>query len=112
MELVMLVVALFCFLFGSVLVHKSIDFAFLVGDKFMDAVCAILKMPFYLVYKLICFTGNLIAKRLARRKSDEYTIRPIYDVSPLEIQQMRRQHKLRSGQRMPVQIEYPQQSTK
>lgn len=112
MELTMLVVALFTFLFGSVMVMKTINFAFLVGDKLMETFCDILKMPFYLAYKLICFTCGLLAKRLARRKPDEYMIRPIYDVSPLDIQQMRKQHKLRNGQRFPVQIEYPQQPTK
>lgn len=112
MELVMLVVAFFIFLFGSVMLMRTVDFAFLVGDKLMGTFCVILRMPFYLAYKLVCFTGGLLSKRLDRRKTDEYTIRPIYDVSPLEIEQMRKQHKLRDGQRLPVQIEYPQQPTK
>lgn len=112
MELIMLCVALFVFFFGSVVALKAIEFGLAVGDKALEASGKLTKLPFVLAFKLIRFAGKYLIKRLMKNKPEEVRIKPIFDVTPLELQHLRNNNLLRSGKRQPVLIEHPPQQTK
>lgn len=107
MELLMLCVALFLFFFGSVIAMRTMEFGFRVGDKALQSSGKIVKLPFKIAFKLICFLGKYLIKRLMKNTPQEVTIKPIFDVTPLELQQMRNNNRLQSGKREAVLIEYP-----
>ena len=112
MELIMLCIALFVFFFGSVIAMQAIEFGFRVGDRTLEASGKLVKLPFMIAFKLICFAGKHLIKRLMKNKPQEVTIKPIFAVTPLELQHMRNNNLLQSGKRQPVLIEHPPQQTK
>ena len=112
MELIMLCIALFAFLLGSVIVTHVIEFGFRLGDKTLVLAGTLLKLPFLMAFKLICFSGKHLIKRLMKNKPQEIRIKPIFDVTPLELQYMRNNNLIHSGKRQPVLIEHPPQQTK
>lgn len=112
MELIMLLVALFVFFFGSVAALKLMDFGLLVGDKALNASGALMKLPFKLAFKLIVLISKVVIRKYMTRKTEEIQIRPIFAVTPLELQQMRNSNLLQSGKRPPVLIEHPPQKSK
>jgi hypothetical protein len=79
-------------------------------EAFGYAIGKILKFTFSVLFRLIRLSGPTQFKQLEKREPEEFSVRPII-VTPLELQQMRNKNlSIRSSQRMPVQIEYPQQS--
>lgn len=101
-ELILLFAALFLFLFGSVILTKLIEFGFAVADKLLQNSGRILIAPFKIAFKLIM----LVFKKLDQ---DKFTIRPIQDITPLELQQMRNtQLRNTANRHAPVEIEYTQ----
>jgi hypothetical protein len=60
---------------------------------------------------LIRFAGKYFIERLMKNKLEEVVIKPIFAVTPLELQQMRNNNRLQSAKRQPVLIEYPPQQT-
>lgn len=112
MELLMLCIGLFVFFLGSVIVTQVVEFGFRLGDKALESAGTLVKLPFLIAFKLISFAGNRLIKRLVKNQPQELTIKPIFDVTPLELQYMRNNNLLQSGKRQPVLIEYPPQQTK
>lgn len=112
MELLMLCIALFVFFLGSVIVKRVVEFGFRLGDKALESTGTLVKLPFRIAFKLISFAGNKLIKRLVKNQHQELTIKPIFDVTPLELQYMRNNNLLQSGKRQPVLIEHPPQQTK
>jgi hypothetical protein len=108
----MVCVALFVFFFGSVIAMQAIEFGFRVGDKALEASGTLAKLPFKIAFKLIRFAGKYLIKRLMKNKPEEVVIKPVFAVTPLELQQMRNNNLLQSGKRQPVLIEHPPQQTK
>lgn len=111
MELIMLCIALFVFCFGSVIAIRAIEFGFAVGDKALEHSGTLMKLPFKLAFKLICFLGKRLIRHLMKSKPYEYTVKPIFDVTPLELQHMRNKNLIHSNKRQPVLIEHPPQNS-
>ena len=108
MELIMLFIALFVFFFGSVLALRAAEFGFSLADKALEHSGALIKLPFMIAFKLISFVGKFLIKRLIKNRTDSYTLKPIFDVTPLELQQMH--HRLPQSEKpRPVLIENPSQ---
>lgn len=112
MELLMLFVALFVFLFGSAIAMKAIEFGFEMVDKALAAIGYLMKLPFLIVFKLITFAVKACFMKAVKQKSFEYKVKPMFDVTPLELQQLRNRNLIQSKQEAPVLIEFSPQLPK
>lgn len=114
MELVMLLIALFVFFFGSALAASAFDYGLSMGDKTVKSFGYILKQVLFFAFKclwIVCkfvFT-KAMSHRRAQMAQAQYSVKPIYDVTPLDLQHMRNNKLLRPGRRESVLIEYPPQ---
>ena len=105
MELIMLFVALFVFCFGSILVTQLFEFGIRVGDKALQSSGFLIKLPFIVAFKLVCFVGKKLLNKL-KSEQPEVQLRTIY-VTPVELQHMRNNQLFQSKRRSPVLIEHP-----
>jgi hypothetical protein len=112
MELLMLFIALFVFFFGSVIALQVMEYGLRVGDKSLEAFGGLAKLPFKVALNLIRYSYKHFIKRMMKDKPQEITIKPIFAVTPLELQHMRNKNLIQSGKRQPVLIEHPPQQTK
>ena len=108
MELLLVFLALFVFFFGSAVAMKLIDFGIRVGDKTLESSGTLMKLPFVIAFKGMCFAGNSLYNFVLRVKPKEYKVTPIISESTADVQFASFNNQLRSKNRQPVQIEYPQ----
>lgn len=109
MELIMLAIALFVFIFGSIVALQTIEFAIRVGDKTLESSGVILRLPFKVTLMLIFFVGKHLFRLLKRSLHKEVKVTPIQNVTPLDVQFASNDNLLQSGKRAPVLIENPPQ---
>jgi hypothetical protein len=106
MELVMLFIAMFIFFFGSVIALRTFEAGLRLGDKSLQLCVWLLKIPFLVIFKLIKFVGMLLVKKLTHKHPDLFMVKPIFVVTPLELQQFQQNKLVHSGKHQPVLIEY------
>jgi hypothetical protein len=111
MDLVMLVVALFIFFFGSVIALRTFEAGLRLGDNSLKLCGWLLKIPFKLIFKLTIFAAKLLVKKYSKQDSETILVKPLFVVTPLELQQMQQNKLVQSGRRPPVLIEHPPQKS-
>lgn len=112
MDLVMLLVALFIFFFGSVIALRTFEAGLRLGDNSLKFCGWLLKIPFKVIFKIIMFAGKLLIRKMTQKQPEAIMVKPIFVVSPLELQQMQQNKLVHSGKRPPVLIEHPPQKSK
>lgn len=102
-EIILLFVAFFSVMIGVQIITSALDIGFAVADKVLANFGRIMKAPFKIVFKLIA----LVNKKYTQ---DRFTVRPIGEITPLELQQMRNTQlrAANNGRSVPVTIEYAQ----
>lgn len=115
MELVLLFVALFVFFFGSALAASALNYGLNIGDKTVQSFGFILKKVFIFSFKCLWMICKLVLKKVMSNRQSQatqtpYSVKPIYDVTPLDLQYMRNNKLHRPERRESVLIEYPPQN--
>lgn len=115
MELVLLFVALFVFFFGSALAASALNYGLSMGDKTVQSFGYIFKQVFLFAFKCLLMLCKLVfnkvmSNRRAQSMQTPYSVKPIYDVTPLDLQYMRNNKLHRPERRESVLIEYPPQN--
>jgi len=88
-KLLLLAIAAFVFCFGSVILMRLTEFGFAVADKSLENSGKLVKLPFQVAFKIIKHSARWVFKKLKTQRPAEYTVTPIYKVTPLHLQQMR-----------------------
>lgn len=107
-KLLLLAIAAFVFCFGSVILMRLIEFGFAVADKSLENSGKLVKLPFQVTFKLIAYSIRWVFKQLNTKRPDEYTVTPLYKVTPLHLQHMRNSLLSSDNKQDPVVIEYTQ----
>ncbi len=112
MELVMLFVAMFIFFFGSVIALRTFEAGLRLGDNSLKLCGWLLKIPFRIIFKIITFAGKLLVRKMTKQQTETILVKPIFVVTPLDLQHMQQNKLVHSGKRQPVLIEHPPQKSK
>lgn len=113
MELVLLFVALFVFFFGSALAASALNYGLSIGDKTVQSFGFILKHLLFFAFKCLWMVCKLVLNKVMSNRQSQstpYSVKPIYDVTPLDLQHLRNNKLHRPERRQSVLIEYPPQN--
>ena len=117
-KLLLLGAVLFVAVFGGLIVERVLTICFNLFDKLIENSGKLLKFPFRLAFFLVktqakilfkmgSFFAQVIFTLLKKNKQEAVHLTPVFNVSPLELQQMRNFNYLAQERRTPVIIEHP-----
>lgn len=117
-KLLLLGAVAFVAIFGGLIVERVLTLCFNLFDKTIENIGKLLMSPFKLsifllkikakiVIKAAQFLATVIFTLLKKNRQESARITPVFDVSPLHLQQMRQSRYLAQERRQPVIIEHP-----
>ena len=112
MELIVILMCLFVFFFGSVILLQAAEFGFILGDK---ALCACGELVKWLSITALKMIGKLFSITFSKAnlyRMHRVTIQPFLTVKHAAIPYAPNSKLVRSVNREPVIIEHPPQKTK